>query len=58
VVLLDGAGWHQTGGKLELPANISLLKLPAFGLRYPNRAGQDYGAIANLHANVAFGVGN
>jgi transposase len=30
VVLLDGAGWHQTGGKLELPENISLLKLPAY----------------------------
>src|SRR4029077_18651464 len=30
VALLDGAGWHQTGGKLELPENISLLKLPAY----------------------------
>jgi transposase len=30
VVLLDGAGWHQTGGKLNVPDNISLLKLPAY----------------------------
>jgi len=30
VILLDGAGWHQTGGKLRLPQNISLLKLPPY----------------------------
>ena len=30
VVLLDGAGWHQTGGKLQVPDNISLLHLPAY----------------------------
>ena len=30
VVLLDGAGWHQTGRKLNVPDNISLLKLPAY----------------------------
>lgn len=30
VVLLDGAGWHQTGGKLNVPNNISLLKLPPY----------------------------
>ena len=30
VVLLDGAGWHQTGDKLNVPDNISLLKLPAY----------------------------
>jgi transposase len=30
VILLDGAGWHQTGGKLSVPDNISLLKLPAY----------------------------
>jgi transposase len=30
VVLLDGAGWHQTGGKLKVPDNISLLKLTAY----------------------------
>ncbi len=30
VLLLDGAGWHQTGGKLRVPANISLLHLPAY----------------------------
>ncbi len=30
VVLLDGAGWHQTGGKLQIPENISLLHLPPY----------------------------
>ena len=30
VALLDGVGWHQTGGKLKVPDNISLLKLPAY----------------------------
>ena len=30
VILLDGAGWHQTGGKLKVPHNISLLRLPAY----------------------------
>jgi transposase len=30
VVWADGAGWHKTGGKLKLPSNISLLKLPPY----------------------------
>jgi hypothetical protein len=30
VVLLDGAGWHRTGGKLRVPNNLSLLKLPPY----------------------------
>lgn len=30
VITLDGAGWHQTGGKLRLPDNISLLPLPSY----------------------------
>ncbi len=30
VMLLDGAGWHQTGGRLRLPDNISLLHLPPY----------------------------
>jgi transposase len=30
VVTLDGAGWHQTGGRLNLPDNISLLPLPPY----------------------------
>jgi hypothetical protein len=30
VVTLDGAGWHQIGGKLKLPDNISLLPLPPY----------------------------
>ena len=28
VVIMDGAGWHQTGGELRLPANITPLPLP------------------------------
>ena len=30
VVTLDGAGWHQTGGKLRVPNNVSLLPLPPY----------------------------
>jgi hypothetical protein len=28
VVGLDGAGWHQQGGRLNVPANLTLLPLP------------------------------
>lgn len=30
VVVLDGAGWHQTGGRLKVPANLALLHLPPY----------------------------
>ena len=30
LVVLDGAGWHQTGGRLRVPENISLLHLPPY----------------------------
>jgi len=30
VLVLDGAGWHQSGGRLRLPNNISLLSLPPY----------------------------
>jgi hypothetical protein len=30
VLTLDRAGWHQTGGELKLPSNISLLHLPPY----------------------------
>ena len=30
VVVLDGAGWHQVGGRLRVPDNISLLHLPPY----------------------------
>jgi len=30
VVVLDGAGWHQTGARLRVPGNLSLLRLPAY----------------------------
>ena len=30
VLVVDGAGWHQTGGKLSVPDNITLLHLPPY----------------------------
>jgi transposase len=30
VLILDGVGWHQGGGKLRVPDNISLLSLPPY----------------------------
>ncbi len=30
VLILDGAGWHQSGGRLRVPNNISLLPLPPY----------------------------
>ena len=30
VLVLDGAGWHQTGGRLRVPHNITLLHLPPY----------------------------
>ncbi len=30
VLVLDGAGWHQTGGELIVPDNITLLSLPPY----------------------------
>lgn len=30
VLVLDGAGWHQTGGRLSVPHNITLLHLPRY----------------------------
>jgi DDE superfamily endonuclease len=30
VVILDQAGWHQTGGRLQVPDNLSLLHLPSY----------------------------
>jgi len=30
VLVLDGAGWHQTGGALRVPNNITLLHLPPY----------------------------
>lgn len=30
VLVCDGAGWHQAGGRLSVPANISLLHLPPY----------------------------
>jgi hypothetical protein len=30
IVICDGAGWHQTGGDLNVPDNITLLPLPPY----------------------------
>jgi transposase len=30
VLVCDGAGWHQCGGRLKVPHNITLLPLPAY----------------------------
>jgi hypothetical protein len=30
VLVCDGAGWHQTGGWLRVPNNITLLPLPPY----------------------------
>jgi hypothetical protein len=30
VLVLDGAGWHQSGGRLAVPQNISLMPLPPY----------------------------
>jgi len=30
VLVCDGAGWHQTGGRLRVPGNITLLRLPPY----------------------------
>jgi hypothetical protein len=30
VLVCDGAGWHQSGGRLVVPQNISLLPLPPY----------------------------
>ena len=29
VLICDGAGWHQPGGDLTVPENMSLLPLPS-----------------------------
>jgi transposase len=28
--VLDGAGWHQPGDRLRVPANVSVLHLPSY----------------------------
>lgn len=30
VLILDGAGWHQNGGRLKVPDTISILHLPPY----------------------------
>lgn len=30
ILVLDGAGWHQAGGRLVVPENITLMPLPPY----------------------------
>ena len=30
ILIRDGAGWHQTGGRLKVPDNVTLLHLPPY----------------------------
>lgn len=30
VLIVDGAGWHKPGGRLNIPENVSLLFLPPY----------------------------
>ena len=30
LVICDGAGWHKLGGRLAVPDNLSLLRLPSY----------------------------
>ena len=30
VILIDGAGWHREGGNLRVPANLTLIRFPAY----------------------------
>ena len=30
ILVCDGAGWHQRGGRLKIPGNITLLSLPPY----------------------------
>ncbi len=30
LLVLDGAGWHQAGGRLSVPGNLTLLRLPPY----------------------------
>ena len=39
VVTMDGAGWHQEGGRLQVPDNISLLVLPPYSPELLDGAG-------------------
>jgi putative transposase len=62
VVVLDGAGWHQQGGRLRAPDNVSLLPLPPYAPeldpvenvwrflrqnRLPNRVWDGYDAVVD-----------
>lgn len=30
ILVVDGAGWHRTGGSLRVPSNVTLLRLPPY----------------------------
>ena len=42
-LVCDGAGWHQSGDRLEVPDNITLLPLPPYSPELnPMENGWDY----------------
>lgn len=62
ILVLDGAGWHMTGGRLRVPGNITLLHLPPYSPelnpveniwaylranKLSNRVFEDYDAIVD-----------
>lgn len=62
ILVLDGAGWHTAGGRLNVPDNVTLLHLPPYspelnpvenvwaylrGNKLSNRVFKDYEAIVD-----------
>ena len=67
VIVLDGTGWHQCGGKLRVPDNLTLLHLPPYspelnpveniwawlrGNKLSNRVFNSYDAIVDACADA------
>ena len=50
VLVLDGAGWHQTGGQLRVPENITLLHLPPYAPEPPRQCLEASGERLGLSA--------
>jgi len=66
-LVVDGAGWHQTGGRLRVPTNITLIHLPPYspelnpveniwaylrGNKLSNRVFEGYDAIVDACCNA------
>ena len=57
VLLLDRAGWPQTGGKLRVPRNISLLHLPPFSPELNPAEGMQSSQNQNALAQLPHEIG-